>query len=199
MNSVNSTSTQGGAMRFKFRGFWWLLIMQCGMLLAFASLFVPTLRQDTPYWLYAFLVSAISLLLFTIYATLNGAMDILFDATGISRCIGGKVVKHMHWRDVRLIRVFDLYSWKEHKKTIGMHILSGNKAHPSSTSGGKIVICENPMRQGTFSELIAVMNTYITEHQISIESTVGGETTHPDNLSYVPRRPNYDPIDWYNR
>jgi len=129
----------------------------------------------------------------------NRLIDVFFDDTGISRCIGRKVIKQIRWQDVRLVRVFDSYSRQERKKTICMHIFSRNRAHPSSTSGGKIVICECPMRHGTFSELIAVMNTYITEHQISIESTVGGETTHPDHLSYIPRRPTYDPIDWYNR
>jgi hypothetical protein len=192
-------STPYKPVRFKFRDLKWQMVWQCGFFLMFVFFFVFALRQGNVYWPCLFFLPVFGFLLFVGYSTISVLMDIFFDATGISRCIGRKVVQHIPWEDVRLIRVFDSYSRQEHKKTIGMHIFSRNKAHPSSTSGGKIVICECPMRQGTFSELIAVMNTYITEHQISIESAAGGVTTHPDNLSYVPRRPTYHPIDWYNR
>jgi hypothetical protein len=162
-------------------------------------LFLVALRQDTPYWLYIFFVSTMSLLLFTGYTTVAVQMDILVDSTGISRCIGQKVIKHIRWQDVRLIWVFDSYSWQERKKAVGIHILPRDKAHPSSVLGGKIVIGENPMRYGKFSELVEALNHHIAANHIPIESTVGGVTSHPDHLVYVPKKTGWDSIDWYNK
>ncbi|WP_157971378.1 hypothetical protein [Dyella sp. C9] len=189
MNSDSSIPTTDKAVRFKFRDLRRSVAMQCLFFFMFVFFFVFALRQDNSYWPYAFFLPVFSLLLFVWYSTVVVAMDIVVDTTGISRCVGRRVIKHIPWRDVRLIWVFDSYSWQEHKKTLGIHILPRNKEHPSSVLGGKVAIVESPMRQGKFSELIEAMNTYIAEHHINIESTVGGKTSHPDSLVFVPRRP----------
>jgi hypothetical protein len=159
----------------------------CATFLVFVFLFVLVLRQDGSYRPYAFFVPFIIFFLFVGYATVSTQMDVLVDDSGISRCIGRKIIRNIRWDDVQLIRVFDVYNRQEREMRIGVNIYPRSKVHSSSLLGGKVAFGDHPMRNGNFSDLVDLVNKYIVEHQIEVESTVGGVKTLLDRI-YLQKR-----------
>lgn len=108
--------------------------------------------------------------------------DIVIGEDGISRRIGNKTLQIMAWNEVRVIKAFDTYDRETKKMSIGLNIYPISKPKHRLTLSGKIVVSEAPMRQGTFSELVELLNIYIAQNHIEIESTVQGVKSYPSHL-----------------
>lgn len=153
----------------------WLLLLGTLMLV---------LHKDGLRWLAALFI--LSLLLFgaTIPISLRSIADIEMDGTSISRRFLGRLLQQLPWEDVESIWIFDMYDREQRRQRIAVHIRPKAKmpAH-FPFMGQKIVLGDRPMSQGRFIDLVSQLNQYITLHNIKIESTVGGLTSHPSQLS----------------
>lgn len=164
------------------------------------ALFVMVLHQDGSYRPYAFFVPILLFIGWAISMSLADRADVEVTSRSISRRFSGWLMQKIEWQSVRVIKVFESYDQRQHKVCLVVHICPQQaKTSAWLLNRKKMVLSDLPMSRGRFSELISLINACVAKYEISIESTVDGTTSHPDSLVFVPKKPDHDPIDWYNR
>lgn len=171
---------------FKYKNlrsyFIWLA---CGIFPLSVFFAVGAIRQGSVSGIVFSICFLLFFLLFVGYLFMVGAADVIISDDGICRRVGSRALQAMRWSEVGVIKVFDTYDRQTQRMKIGMNIYPVVRPRHPLTVGGKMVLGDDPMRQGNFSELIGLLNNYISQYHIKIESTLGGEKSFPDRLELL--------------
>jgi hypothetical protein len=201
MVGVKDKSDEEGIVLFKYKGLTANLLGMGIIILGASFLMGIAPHRDHSYQSWFFLAPFILMFLFGNFLCISNLTDIQISSQAISRHFCRWTVQKIEWTNIKVIRVFEVHSRQQRKMCLVMHICPHDtkKMQAWLLYRKKIVLSDSPMSRGRFSELITVLNTYIPEYHINIESTVGGVTSRPDCLAFIPKRADWDPIDWYNR
>jgi hypothetical protein len=150
----------------------WLLIF----ILLWTYLLIIALRTSDR--LMFFCVSATSVFIYLlVIVTVQGQSDIIIGGDGISRCTFGVVWQRVRWDDMMVIKVFDSYNpTKTNNRGFNILFIRG---HLFSPFGRKIAFDDKIDR---WPEFLKVLNLYIEQYHIKVESTVGGVASAPTRL-----------------
>lgn len=114
---------------------------------------------------------------FLVMVAMQAQSNIIISDVGIERCIFGIVWQKVRWDNMRVIRVFD--SYKPTKKNNRSFNIFPINSQPINPFGRKIIFND---KMGEWLEFLEILNRYVEQYHIKIESTTGGVATSPTHL-----------------
>lgn len=169
---------------FQFKGLHWyfiympIVITPCEIFLLVGAIHDGSLTL----WFF-FLFGFLLFYVIGSYLSVRSASDIVVDDKSISRRFAGRIIQALSWDNVQEVTVVRAPS-KDYPNRIGVNFMPKVVPRRSFTRTGRIVFATDPLRTGTLSGLINIINQRIAEHDIKVAWWVNGIKTYTDHVEW---------------
>lgn len=172
----------GTVARFRYAGTSGTLAWLSAFILLIVFFMVEAYMQGDFILILVFIVPSLLFFVGLAFLGVYVCADVHISPISTSRYFGGRMLQQIKWDNISEVKIFDGYSRQQRKMQLVINVFPQKSSGMSWLARRKIVLSESPMSQGSFAELVALMNYYIAEHKITITSTIGGVISYPDRL-----------------
>lgn len=171
-------------MVFGFKGgrwFFWYLAFAITPIVSFVT--VGGIRQGSLSVLWFTLALFLMFYVFGSYLAIRAASDVVVGGTSISRCFAGRTIQSLSWDNIKEVTVVRAPN-KDYPNRVAINFMPKVVPRRSFTRTGRIVFATDPLRTGTLSELLNLINQHITQHDIKVAWWVNGIKTYTDHVEW---------------
>lgn len=169
---------------FQFKGLRWYFICMPLVITPIAILFLAGAIQDKSLtgWV-AFFLTIFMFYVVGSYVYIRASSDIAVGDASISRRFAGRTIQSLSWDNIREVSITRMPT-KDYSNRVAINFLPKVVPRRSFTRTGRIVFTTDPLRTGTLSGLINIINQRIAEHDIKVAWWVNGIKTYTDHVEW---------------
>ena len=117
------------------------------------------------------------------YLLIRADSDVIVDNEHISRRFVGQTIQSLSWSNIQEVTVVRAPN-RDHPNRVAINFMPKVVPRRSFTRTGRIVFATDPLRTGTLSELLNIINQQITQHGIKVAWWVNGIKTYTDHVEW---------------
>lgn len=177
-------NTDQQSMVFQFKGLRFRLLYVLVVITPFEVGFLVGAIHENSLSLWFFFLFGILLFYVIIpYLFIRADSDLVVEGRCISRRFAGRTIQSLSWDNIDEITVVRAPT-KDYPNRIGINFMPKVVPRRSFTRTGRIVFATDPLRTGTLSGLINIINQRIAEHDIKVAWWVNGIKTYTDHVEW---------------
>lgn len=171
-------------MVFQFRGSRFQLIYILVVMTPLeVFLLIEAIRSESIGLGFLFLLGILLFYVLAPYLFIRGASDIVVGDAGISRSLTGRTIQSLPWDNIQEVTVVRAPN-KDYPNRIAINFMPKVVPRRSFTRTGRIVFATDPLRTGTLSELLNIINQQIAKHDIKVAWWVNGIKTYTGHVEW---------------
>lgn len=117
------------------------------------------------------------------YLLIRADSDIVVDNRCIYRRFLSRTIQSLSWSNIQEVTVVRAPN-RDYPNRVAINFMPKVVPHRSFTRTGRIVFATDPLRTGTLSELLNIINQQIAQHGIKVAWWVNGIKTYTDRVEW---------------
>lgn len=177
-------NTDQQSIVFQFKGLRFRLLYVLVVITPFeVGFLLGAIHENSPSLWFFFLFGILLFYVIIPYLFIRTDSDLVVEGRCVYRRFAGRTIQVLSWDNIDEITVVRSLT-KDYPNRIGINFMPKVVPRRSFTRAGRIVFATDPLRTGTLSGLINIINQRIAEHDIKVAWWVNGIKTYTDHVEW---------------